>query len=209
MLKLSAKEFRRGRITCLFFKCCLPRLLPRSYSIPVISVALIFANYCKTHDVVWFPFTTRIATGLKMISPQCLPVPPLSFSHLKMKRWKDGLALETHLPGLCLVQASWPGNVPWHLWVWWSPLHSGGNYTHLVVSLGVRAAMESRWHIAHARPLQPLSLERRPFSSILFSFIRGMTQVLTEDLIQRSHGYFLVSFIDLGGEKWVWWKFFQ
>lgn len=61
--------------------------------------------------------------------------------------------------------------------------------------------MESPWHIAHTRPLQPLSLERRPFSSILVSFIRGMTQVLTEDLIQLSHGYFFVSFIDLGGEK--------
>lgn len=79
MLKWSAK-FRRGRITCLPFKCSLPRLFPRSYSIPnVISVALIFANYCKTHDLVWFPFTIRIATGLKMISPPASPCPSSIF----------------------------------------------------------------------------------------------------------------------------------
>lgn len=50
-----------------------------------------------------------------------------------------------------------------------------------------------------------LALEQRPFPhTLLFSFIYGLTRVLTEDLIQWSHRYFLVSCIDLGGEKGVW-----
>ena len=55
-------------------------------------VWLSLSNYCKVHCMVGFPFTTMICHWSENDFPQPLPAPPLSFTHLKMRR----LALETH-----------------------------------------------------------------------------------------------------------------
>lgn len=100
MLTWSAKEFRRGRITCLLFKCSLPRLCPRPDSHPNVQLSL--SNYCKVHRVVGFPFTTMISHQSENDFPQPIPPLPLFFAHLKMRRlnWKH-TDLDSALSKLC------------------------------------------------------------------------------------------------------------
>lgn len=104
MFKWREKEFSRGRITCLFFKCSLLRSSLRSYSVPTaVSVASSASKCCKTHGAEFaFLSLQGSAIGLNTIPPQPFPASPPSFSHLKERRWEDGLALETETPGWTL-----------------------------------------------------------------------------------------------------------
>lgn len=137
MLRWSTKEFRRDQIICLFFKCSPPKWLSRSYStLTVISLPLIFSSYYKTHcaQFDFFPLQGSAIT-VKTVSPQLLPAPSSSVSHLKRRKWADGLLLKPHRLAWTMPCPSWvtrESSLTISVYRW--SLYSGRNYTNLVAS---------------------------------------------------------------------------
>lgn len=183
MFKWREKEFSRGRITCLFFKCSLLRSSLRSYSVPTaVSVASSASKCCKTHGAEFaFLSLQGSAIGLNTIPPpafSCLSSIFLSPEGEKVRGWGNrDTGLDSTLSKLrdmemfpdisksaelCTV-----GKIRLTLQCPWG-------WEQLWKTPGMLLMLSDRhryhWNKGHFHPL-------------LISSIHGMT----EDLIQRSH----------------------